>query len=358
MKVIIFSPTSTPIQPTDLYEAPIGGADQQLIRLYQTLKKQGHQVQVFTNTKNPTEEWKPYMDIFLKEQTCDVLIHYRKAWAIPHTITAHKKIFYSQDTNETPCFDGITKVPDYFDQYDRVILLSEYHKQNLQEVFKIDSGKISIIGNSIEPQNNPNRKEKTFIYISTPYRGLAVLGKIWKDHYKEFPDYKLKIYSSMKIYGAEAMDNLMFKTAYEKLKALPNVEYHSSEPRTEILRQLKRAKLLLYPNTYPETFCNAINDAMSCGTPFVTSWKGALKETGKKAGYYVEGDPYTEAYQNDFVLKTQLALANYEYLQQKCSQYRTTDQYEKDVSRLINEMKCPNIEEMSNGDDDNANSKE
>jgi len=338
VKIIVFAPTNVKIDKTSDQTKPLGGADQQLIRLYHTLQAE-HQVNFYVNTDKKEHDWHPYMEIFEQPQECDLLILYRKAWVLPHNIKHKKALFYSQDTNETACFVGLKhNESTFFEQFDQIICLSNYHKNNLLEKFDIKENQVEIIGNSTEHLGNIPKKRNEFIYISTPYRGLQILTKMWKEHYKEFPDYQLKIYSSMSIYNGENLDQTTFKNAYEKIKNLPNCTYSPAIPRPKLIQEIKRAKLLLYPNTYPETFCNAINDSMACKTPFITTCKGCLKETGKNAGFYIQGDPYTETYQKQFIEATKLALNKIILMQYRCKKYRNNDHYKADIQKLLLKM--------------------
>ena len=90
---------------------------------------------------------------------------------------------------------------------------------------------------------------------------------------KLYPDAKLHIYSSMKIYDGDH-DEIHFEELYRRLKTLKGVIYYGSKPQTEVLTQMKKCKMLLYPNTFPETYCNVLMEARACKTPFITSDKG------------------------------------------------------------------------------------
>ena len=101
---------------------------------------------------------------------------------------------------------------------------------------------------------------------------------------------------------------------------------------------MKTCYALLYPNTYPETFCNVIMEARASKTPFVTSDKGALKETGGWAGLYIKGNPYTEEYQLRFLDRVYSLIDNkelYNDLVSHCDSIRTWKDYSEDINRLI-----------------------
>ena len=334
MNLIIFSPTSTELMLDD--KQPLGGADTTLLKMIEILSIE-HNVEAYIpikeNKKYYNAECYPFMDLFNKKKDCDILIFYRKIWAVPNTVNYKKLIFYSQDTIETPCYGGI-KDKSCFMIFDNIILLSEFHKQNFLSIFDYPIEKISIIGNAAETREPVKKEPLTFIYMSTPYRGLVVLMKLWKKIIEKYPTAKLHVYSSMAIYGAEILDEMHFRPMLDNLDNMKGVISHGSRPREEVLKQLDKSQLLLYPNTYPETYCNVIMESRAAYTPFISSQLGALPETGKKAGIYIRGSAYNEKYQAEFLSvldEILLSPGKYEQLQQNCYPIRTWIEYKKDL---------------------------
>ena len=341
MKIIIFAPNSTKIDMNSLDNRPLGGADQVLIRLIKYLSKDHAVISYINTSKNSMSDdylINPYQDLFDKKIDCDIFINYRKAWVIPRGVIYKKAIFYSQDDADSPCFNGIRS--EFFDQYDRIIALSGYHRDRIKEIFGFDR-KITIIGNAAEKQDHKacKKEDDTFIYASTPFRGLPVLAKIWKDRIiKDRPEAILHIYSSMAIYDGQVLDQLHFQRLYDKLKTISGIIYHGSVKHSEVIDQMRKSKMLLYPNTYPETFCNVMMEARSCFTPFVTSRKGALPETGKNAGLYIRGNPYDQEYQREFAYAIKTILDDpeiYRLVQRRCYPIRTWKEWEQDITELI-----------------------
>ena len=48
---------------------------------------------------------------------------------------------------------------------------------------------------------------------------------------------------------------------------------------------MKSSQILFYPNTYPETCCTSILEAMACRCNVITSDLGVLRETSNGFGY-------------------------------------------------------------------------
>ena len=343
MKIIIFSPTSTKLTPTSETDRPLGGADQALLKMIYALAEV-HEVTAYIPVAKETKLgeliFRPFQDLFNIKEDCDLLIHYRKCYAIPNTVTSKVKVFYSQDDTDSPCFAGIPET--YFDGYDQLIVLSEYHKNQIKKMFKINDDKIMIIGNGAEPRETVPKDQLNFIYASTPFRGLVVLARMWRKIVALFPEAKLHIFSSMVIYDGQIHDEMYFNQLYSKLKNIKGIVYHGSVNHEELLQYMDRATMLLYPNTFPETYCNVIMEARASKTPFITSDKGALKETGGLAGMYVAGNPYSEDYQNEFINKVHGAIQNPELLEQmklECDPIRTWEDHAVDFQiKLISKL--------------------
>jgi len=342
MKIVIFSPTSTKLTPSSIKDRPLGGADQALLRMCYSLGEL-HEVTAYIPLKGMEQvvnnvRFRPFQDLFNTKENCDVFIHYRKAYAIPYTVTAKNKIFYSQDDTDAPTFSGVPE--NYFDFYDKVVVLSEYHKEKIQSRFKIKSSKIKIIGNGADERDVVEKTPLTFVYASTPFRGLVVLAKLWREIVEQFPEAKLHVFSSMKIYDGELHDQLYFNQLYEKLKTIKGIVYHGSVTQEEVLQHLDKATMLLYPNTFPETYCNVIMESRASRTPFITSNMGALKETGGDAGVYIEGNPYTPEYQKNFIKMLIYYIENKEVfaqLKKQCYPIRTWEDHSLDFQQLVRE---------------------
>ncbi len=353
MKIAIFSPTSTILSLKS--DQPLGGADQALLKMIYALSDEGHNVIAFIPVKEATTyknigehttKIYPYMDAFncTEPLDVDVLILYRKIWALPPQIKFKKCIFYSQDSNETPCFDGQHKTTfkEVFDQFNKIIVLSRWHRENLKEAFQLPQDKFVIIGNGADPQDKVEKIPFDFIYASTPYRGLVVLAKMWKKIREYYPTARLHVFSSMKIYGAEHLDRIHFDELYNKLQRMDGIIYHGTTSQAEMIECMKKCSLLLYPNTYPETFCNVLMEARACYTPFITSNKGALKETGGLTGLYIDGDPYTQEYQEKFIAGIDYMLYIrdvYEEAQAACYPIRSWNDHAREINDLMEVMK-------------------
>jgi len=341
MKIIIFSPTSTVFNFKE--NEALGGADSTLLKMIEILS-QVHEVHAYIpvteKIKIGNAFYYPFMDAFSKTEEFDVMILYRKVWALPPNIKYKKIFFYSQDTADTPCFNGLQKEGglEYMDKFEKIIVLSKYHRDNLISNFNLLPDRFEIIGNAAEEQQKTEKEPYTFVYASTPFRGLDVLARIWKRMIQPtYPMAKLHVYSSMKIYKGEAFEH-HFNPLYEILRNMKGVEYHGTKPQHEVIETMQKSKLLLYPNLYPETYCNVIMESRACHTPFITSDLGSLTETGSTAGWYIQGNARSEQYQKSFFEAFEQLMECpdfYNELQKKCYPIRTWDDYAIDILTVI-----------------------
>jgi len=343
MKIIIYSQTGYSFDSNNPFGKASAGADYTLLRLITALSKSNNLVSYIpTNTSFLLEGTvvNPFYDILNTQQECDLLIIYRKPVPVPYTITAKKVIYYAQDDFNSPCYEKVTG--EYFNQFSKIIVLSEYHKKGLQEVFNINTSKLVIIGNASVEYNKPViKKQLDFCYCSTPYRGLLPLLKMWKKIINVYPQAKLHIFSSMKIYDQSLLDELHFSNVYKLMNTIQGIVYHGTQLRETVMDTMAECKLLLYPNTFPETYCNVINEARAVQTPFITTDLGALKETGGQAGIYISGSAYTKFYQDQFIIILKKLITDeeiYTALQSYCLPCRTWEDYNKDVNKLMKEL--------------------
>jgi glycosyltransferase involved in cell wall biosynthesis len=118
----------------------------------------------------------------------------------------------------------------------------------------------------------------TLAYTSTPFRGLDVLIMAFPMIRTMVPDVRLKVYSSMGIYGQSDEED-QFRALYELAKVVPGVEYVGPLPQAQLAEALTDVDYLAYPSTFAETSCIAVIEAMAAGAHVISTGLGALPET-------------------------------------------------------------------------------
>ncbi len=170
---------------------------------------------------------------------------------------------------------------DFLNKLDWIIYNSNWNLDNHIKYFNIPKNKCIVIKNAIEKINfveKPSDKIN-LIYHTTPWRGLKILLKVFKDLNLE--NVELNVCSSTIIYGKK-FDTLLGKT-YEELfnecKNTKNVNYFGFLKNKEVIEKLKKMHIFSYPSIWPETSCIAAIESMAAGCEIVTTNLGALNET-------------------------------------------------------------------------------
>ena len=167
-----------------------------------------------------------------------------------------------------------------WNRFDKLVFVSNWQMQAYQKHYGLPWYKCVVLHNAIEPipyVEKPKDKIK-LIYHTTPHRGLNILVSVFDNLCKEFDNIELDVYSSFKIYGWEQRDE-PYQELFDFCKAHPKINYHGSVPNSEIRTALQQAHIYAYPNTWLETSCISLLEAMSAGLFCVHPNYGALYET-------------------------------------------------------------------------------
>lgn len=167
---------------------------------------------------------------------------------------------------------------------DSIVFVSEWQKEQYIKHFPIPAEKAVVIKNAIEPipEHKKPRSPLRLIYTSTPFRGLDVLLDAFE--LLDRQNIELHIYSGMSLYGSErAAEDVRFLPLYQKAQNMLGVFYHGVVSNEEVRKALQEAHIFAYPNTWEETSCLSLIEAMSAGTLAVIPEHGALSETA--SGY-------------------------------------------------------------------------
>ena len=202
---------------------------------------------------------------------------------------------------------------------DHIVTPSQWNKDQLIKYLNVPEYKITVIPNGVaDIFTHSNQKSKTMIFTSIPYKGLEVLSKVIPLIQQVHPDTKFKIFSSMSLYGPL---NDPFIELYEHLKTLPNVEYSPVIDREELVQHYQESAFFIHPNTWEETFCVSMTEAMRCGAyPIITNIGALAEVAGEKNATVVpiegentsKGWKVTDNFIHQFANSCCLALDYYE----------------------------------------------
>ncbi|MFA5933029.1 MAG: glycosyltransferase family 1 protein [Microgenomates group bacterium] len=162
-------------------------------------------------------------------------------------------------------------------EIDMVIAVSNYTKKDLMEVSSIPEEKIKVIYEAAGAQFKPQDKEKT---------------EAFRNKYGLPEDYVLAIG------GIGERRNLnRVKEASHGFNLVVTGETIPWVSNEDLPLLYAGAKVLLYPSFY-EGFGLPILEAMSCGTPVITSNSSSMPEVGGEAAIYIDPENIEEMSKN------------------------------------------------------------
>ena len=173
------------------------------------------------------------------------------------------------------------KEPEWIDKIDRFVFVSHWQAERFRQMFNIPGYKTAVFKNAcigVTPRRHGVKDTVRLCYTSTPWRGLEVLLEAWE--ILKPKNAELHVFSSCKIYGEEfGKTDFQYKHLYDKCNELPGVVYRGSIANEDLRNELHEFDILAYPNTFEETSCIAVIEALCAGLRVITSNLGALPET-------------------------------------------------------------------------------
>jgi glycosyltransferase involved in cell wall biosynthesis len=154
------------------------------------------------------------------------------------------------------------------EQIDVYITLTEFARQKFIQG-GLPAEKIVVKPNFVDP--DPGMRESSGDYAMfagrfAPEKKLQTLLEAWE----KVPEMALKVVGS----GLQESDIREFA----QQRGLANVEFLGQRPRDEVFALMKRARLLVVPSEWYETFGLVIVEAFACGVPVVAARLGAMAE--------------------------------------------------------------------------------
>lgn len=308
--------------------APLGGTESAACYLTRALARQGHEVFLLGNV--PVEGLYEGVGCIsmqnaqsLSWQALDALVCMGRPGdplALRRELAPGTRLISWQSHAADQPAVQFLRQPVLRDAYDAFAMVSRWQLEKYHALFGIDPGRMGIMRNAVgfafERQFGPEEAilphkstPPVLAYTSTPFRGLDVLLGVFPRIRQAVPGTRLKVFSSTAVYQAQpARDESAFGHLYRRCRETDGVEYVGSLPQPALARALREVSLLTYPNTFAETSCISVMEAMASGCGVVTTDMAALPETCNGHACLVRVWPTPQEYFDDFVAQTVQAL--------------------------------------------------
>ncbi len=191
-----------------------------------------------------------------------------------------------------------SKKQSFLASFDKLFVLSKYHQSMLPDWIPEDKIFLTKNGINLPDFNTPSisRNSKRLIYISDYMRGIEHLLRQWQYVLQEVPDAELHIFYGWQLIDALAKSSFIEKfpeLKHQKEKLLPlmqqkNVYEQGRVGHKQLVEELLKSGIWVYPCHTPEVFCISAIKAQACGcVPVVTTFAG-LDET-VQSGIRIKG---------------------------------------------------------------------
>jgi glycosyltransferase involved in cell wall biosynthesis len=315
--ICIFDGAGVDFNGDSINKGPLGGAETCVIQIAKGMTARGFNVFIFNFTNNPGVfdgvHYMHHSEIdFMKKFHTDLFVIVRSTKIAAEfrfkEYSIDKIALWLSDFAKNAIHANIVKASE---KVDYIIAKSEWHMQDILNMYpSISKEKFVILRNGInlslfdgDKQISPFKNRAALMYSSTPFRGLDIILEVFPKIKKECPTATLHIYSSLKLYGAAwSVEDLKYQPLYDKAKVMEGVTYHGSVRQKELAQAYCNCGILAYPNTYPETSCITVMEAMAAGCPVVSTFLAALPEAiPLNCGFLRPPPSTTQEYKDWFV---------------------------------------------------------
>ena len=306
------------------YHKPLGGSESALCYLAENLAKLGHRVVLLTRLSQRSKKHGVNcvpLDKLPKDflASLDILVVQnspQQGYNIKKYLNKNTKlVLWTQHAHDQPAVSSLLE-GQVRNSYDYFVLISKWQLDSYLSSFEIKQDRCIVLKNAIAPafenlftdQNNLMAKKTLppiLAYTSTPFRGLDLLIRLFPAIRRAVPNITLRIYSSMKVY--QTPDELELKDygdLYRLCRETEGVEYIGSISQPKLAKELQTASILAYSNTFAETSCISVMEAMASGCQVITSDLGALPETTAGFAKLILAGGSWQEYSENFIQET------------------------------------------------------
>ena len=320
MKIAFLEPSGWDYTPLTPHERPLGGSQSALCYLAAELAANGHEVAFVNHTRNPDI----YAGVhcpgyaiganaeFLNRFDVVIVLNWAGGRELRRKGISTRLALWTQHAADQPGVAALREAEERA-AWDAFVMVSEWQAGTYVTTFGIAPGRVVVQRNAVAPAfETLERRVPPFfrrgaapllVYTSTPFRGLDVLLLAFPFIRAKVPGCRLKVYSSLQVYQVPREKD-DFEILYALCRAIDGAEYVGSIAQADLAEALGEADILAYPNTYPETSCIAVMEAMAAGCLVLTSKLGALPETTAGYGFLMEPAPQILSHAINFARMT------------------------------------------------------
>lgn len=297
------------------YERPLGGSQSALCYLAEAMAALGHEVRLLNGRKDPVLSRGVLVGWLNARASVEALRDFDAVVALNGIDTTLARrirdlvgpkpyfVFWTQHAHDQPAV-GNLRDAEFREVWDAYVLISDWQAAMFRATFGLPAERIRILRNAIGPAfagraPEPRPWPPVLAYTSTPFRGLDVLLDAFPRIRAAVPGTTLKVFSSMGVYQV-AKDKDQYAGLYERCRTTEGVEYIGSVPQPQLVEALRGVTALAYPNTFPETSCISVMEALAAGCAVVTSELGALPETAAGWGHVLPVPADRDAFIDSF----------------------------------------------------------
>ncbi len=180
------------------------------------------------------------------------------------------------------CHDLVTATVEGKKNFDKILCLTEFHKNYVMAKQGVPEDKIIVTRNGISPEKfqfakkpkNPNK----LVWMSSPDRGLETAMNVCDEVRKSIPDVELHVYYGLDNLYKYGMGDLA-KKLDQMMKDRPYVKYHGFTEQNKMYQEVSDAVVWCHPCNFIETFCITALEMLALGVYPVTRRLGGLANT-------------------------------------------------------------------------------
>ncbi len=290
---------------------PLGGSHSALVYLTRELAALGHEVHVFNNCPQPAVINEVHFHRFAEIQRsnkyvyADAFIALRDPEIFSFWINAGARVLWAQDAFDQPLLSKLKANLQVRRNIDSIFCVSRWQAWTFLNHFDWPGGALYVTRNAICPdffQSNVSAESSPrLVYTSTPFRGLELLLQFFPAIRASVPECELHVYSSMAVYQTHEIEDQKLHRDIYGLAEQPGVILHPSVGQRELAGELSYCSVMAYPNTFAETACIAVMEALAAGCAVVTSNLAALPESVGPGGVLIHATPGSTEYNRAFI---------------------------------------------------------